>query len=232
MTFIPLFFCMLTGTATMNIDESQYETLFDRWRQSLQAELDSGRSFVNGDERLLESLGLDADNHADFLLTRLQHDFFTVIVLDESELAADHWAELHDVSALQDKQVIWLKILGSTVYKRRFLRWREAISNGIHDRQRMSLAKGDLQYLGEHTKENLGFLVWHLKHDERTAIILENSSLRTKYDRIKDALGTRDNSTKDKKRIWLAVLLEELGAHIIKGEKGRKDSGAESKQIP
>jgi hypothetical protein len=96
------------------MDKSHYEAMFIEWRSSLQAELDKGKSWVRGNEDLLKYLGKNADSHTGFLLAHLRNDFFTVLVLDASNLAKDRREELKNVGALQDRQRIWLNILSGT----------------------------------------------------------------------------------------------------------------------
>ena len=89
---------------------SSFETRYDKWRKSLQVEIDENKSWIYGDVKLLEDLGKEARQHDVMMLARLRSDAFAVLVLEASNTLQGKFKRDYP-KGIEQRRVVWLKVL-------------------------------------------------------------------------------------------------------------------------
>ena len=188
----------------MPTDATEYEASYAKWQESAEKDLGQGKGFIQGDKELLKHPAQHADQHVEFLQTRLKAFPFAEIILQTSNIDSKYRSELKNVRDVHKAQRKWIGVLDRILYERRFAEWRAELDAEVKKGKEPTFENSDLsRYLANKAAENVEFLKYQLARDRFTVLILENSSMYGQYPgRVKKA-----ESLERRQRAWSEFLM-------------------------
>lgn len=96
----------------------EMEALYQEWDRVVESELERGKSWIWGDERLNKQLGEMVASRPGFFLEKLNENMFVVLILEQSPLYRANLQRLRTLRSIQARQAAWKEILEGIVETR------------------------------------------------------------------------------------------------------------------